>query len=240
MSDTKTPDGKTLSVKPTLSLKRSAEAGVVRQSFSHGRSKQVVVEVKKRRTHADGKPEAAAPAAAAPVAKRAAPAAPAAKTATPVAAPAATPAPAAAAPKASGVVLRTLTDEERNRRAHALGDARLREAEERKIAEEEAKIRQQRDAIEKTSARPPRRASARKTSAASTTKSPRKRPTRLPRSASARARRPPVPAHGPWSKRKKTKHRNSGAVPEAPCARPRRRSVRPAPPRPRPSGRAAG
>jgi translation initiation factor IF-2 len=47
------------------------------------------------------------------------------------------------------VVLRTLTDEERNRRAHALGDARLREAEERKIAEEEAKIRQQRDAIEK-------------------------------------------------------------------------------------------
>src|SRR6185369_3537988 len=137
MSDTKTPDGKTLSVKPTLSLKRSAEAGVVRQSFSHGRSKQVVVEVKKRRTHADGKPEPAAPAA------------PAAKTATPVATPAATPAPAAAAPKASGVVLRTLTDEERNRRAHALGDARLREAEERKIAEEEAKIRQQREAIEK-------------------------------------------------------------------------------------------
>src|ERR1700716_372247 len=77
MSDTKTPDGKTLSVKPTLSLKRSAEAGMVRQSFSHGRSKQVVVEVKKRRTlGADGKPEAAAPAPAAPVAKRAAPAAP--------------------------------------------------------------------------------------------------------------------------------------------------------------------
>src|SRR3954465_12506509 len=147
MSDTKTPDGKTLSVKPTLSLKRSAEAGVVRQSFSHGRSKQVVVEVKKRRTiGADGKPEAAAPAPAAPAAKRAAPAA---KTAAPAAAtPAATPAPAAA-PKASGVVLRTLTEEERSRRAHALGDARLREAEERKIAEEEAKIRQQREAIEK-------------------------------------------------------------------------------------------
>ena len=43
-----------------------------------------------------------------------------------------------------------MTDEERNRRAHALGDARLREAEERKIAEEEAKIRAQRDAIEKS------------------------------------------------------------------------------------------
>src|SRR3954465_14158108 len=109
MSDTKTPDGKTLSVKPTLSLKGSADAGVVRQSFSHGRSKQVVVEVKKRRTlGADGKPEAAAPAAAARVPKRAPPAAPAAK----AAAPAAAPAPAAPAPKASGVVLRTLTEEE--------------------------------------------------------------------------------------------------------------------------------
>ncbi|MEX2034471.1 MAG: translation initiation factor IF-2, partial [Xanthobacteraceae bacterium] len=38
---------------------------------------------------------------------------------------------------------------ERNRRAHALGDARLREAEERKIAEEEAQIRAQREAAEK-------------------------------------------------------------------------------------------
>jgi translation initiation factor IF-2 len=138
-----TPDGgKKLSVgKPTLSLKPRTETGVVRQSFSHGRSKQVLVEVKKRRIPgAEGKAEAtAAPAAAPPVAKRAAPAAP--------AAPA--PAPAAPAPKASGVVLRTLTEEEQSRRAHALGDARLREAEERKIAEEEAKIRAQRDAIEK-------------------------------------------------------------------------------------------
>lgn len=153
MSETKTPDGKTLSVgKSTLSLKPRTETGVVRQSFSHGRSKQVVVEVKKRRTlGADGKPEAAAPAPAAPaapVAKRAT-AAPAAKTAAP-AAPAAAPTSTAPAPKASGVVLRTLTDEERDRRAHALGDARLREAEERKIAEEEAKIRAQREAIDKT------------------------------------------------------------------------------------------
>src|SRR6187431_725355 len=128
MSDTKTPDGKTLSVggKSTLSLKPRTETGTVRQSFSHGRSKQVVVEVKKRRG-GDGKPEAAAPAPAAtpaPAAKRAAPVAPAAKpsTAKPGTAKpgtqAATPAPAAPAPKSSGVVLRTLTDEERNRRAH--------------------------------------------------------------------------------------------------------------------------
>ena len=147
MSETKTPDGKTLSVgKSTLSLKPRTETGVVRQSFSHGRSKQVLVEVKKRRIPgAEGKAEAtAAPAAAAPIAKRAA--ASAAKPATP--APASTP--AAPAPKASGVVLRTLTEEEQSRRAHALGDARLREAEERKIAEEEAKIRAQREAIERT------------------------------------------------------------------------------------------
>ncbi|MBX9823481.1 MAG: translation initiation factor IF-2 [Xanthobacteraceae bacterium] len=153
MADTKTPDGKTLSVggKSTLSLKPRTETGTVRQSFSHGRSKQVVVEVKKRRAAPDGKPETAAPApaaapVAAPSAKRPGPGAPAGK------ASAARPAAQASAapPKSSGVVLRTLTDEERNRRAHALGDARLREAEERKIAEEEAKIRAQREAIEKS------------------------------------------------------------------------------------------
>ena len=52
MSDTKNPGEKKL----TLSLKPRTETGVVRQSFSHGRSKQVVVEVKKRRTV--GGPEA--------------------------------------------------------------------------------------------------------------------------------------------------------------------------------------
>ncbi|MBM3527895.1 MAG: hypothetical protein FJX62_07370, partial [Alphaproteobacteria bacterium] len=81
MAETKTPDGKTLSVsKPTLSLKPRTETGVVRQSFSHGRTKQVVVEVKRSRTAAkDAKPEPAEPAkpAAAPAAKRAPAAAPA-------------------------------------------------------------------------------------------------------------------------------------------------------------------
>ena len=42
MNDTKTPS-------KTLSLKRPVEAGVVRQSFSHGRTKTVVVEKVKRR-----------------------------------------------------------------------------------------------------------------------------------------------------------------------------------------------
>src|SRR5258706_3333118 len=140
MSETNTPGEKKLSVgSKTLSLKPRTETGVVRQSFSHGRSKQVVVEKVKRRAHGpEGKVEAApapAPAKHAPTAKAAAPAAPATPSA-PASAP--PPAPLSPAAKPSGVALRTLTDEERNRRAHALGDARLREAEERKIAEEEA------------------------------------------------------------------------------------------------------
>src|SRR6185503_308013 len=99
-----TPEGgkkPTLGAKPTLSL-RGGATGTVRQIFSHGRSKQVVVEVKKRRVAGgDAKPEPAAPAApGAPVAKRAPPANAAAK---PDAHPTAAPAPAAPAQKAPGV-----------------------------------------------------------------------------------------------------------------------------------------
>jgi translation initiation factor IF-2 len=134
MSDTKTPGEKKL----TLSLKPRTETGVVRQSFSHGRSKQVVVEKIKRRT-VGGQPEAKPEPTPveAPKAKVAAPKP-------------ATPAPAAEAPKPSGVVLRTLTEEERVARAHALADSRVREAEERKIAEEESRRRQSREGIDKT------------------------------------------------------------------------------------------
>ncbi|MCK4203996.1 translation initiation factor IF-2 [Brucella pituitosa] len=110
MSD-KTNDDKTLSVnsKKTLTIKRpGVEQSTVRQNFSHGRTKAVVVETKKRKfSRPDEKPEveAAAPkpvAASAPVTPAAvAPQAPA-PAATP--APVATPAPAApvaAAPQAS-------------------------------------------------------------------------------------------------------------------------------------------
>jgi translation initiation factor IF-2 len=151
MTDTTKNSGDKLSVSPTktLTLKRSGvEQGVVRQSFSHGRSKSVVVEKVKRRAAGpgDGKTEHAAPAErAAPAVATAAPQrAPAAK------APAPHPPAAGASHKASGVVLRTLTEEERSARAHALADARLREAEERKIAEEEARIREAREEIERT------------------------------------------------------------------------------------------
>jgi translation initiation factor IF-2 len=150
-TDTKSP-GEKLSVSSTktLTLKPRAETGIVRQSFSHGRSKAVVVEKVRKRTLGPGEAKEAGPAAPAPdrgtTIRRGgvAPRGPA-----PAATPAAPAAPAAA-PKASGVVLRTLTEEEQSRRAHALGDAKVREAEERKIAEEEAKIRQQRDAIDRT------------------------------------------------------------------------------------------
>ncbi|MFD1303990.1 translation initiation factor IF-2 associated domain-containing protein, partial [Methylobacterium marchantiae] len=51
MSDTNNPGDKTQARPPSkpLSLKRPIEQGTVRQSFSHGRSKQVVVETVKRR-----------------------------------------------------------------------------------------------------------------------------------------------------------------------------------------------
>ncbi|MEY9453892.1 hypothetical protein ABIG07_002840 [Bradyrhizobium ottawaense] len=52
MVDTKTPDDKKLSVpSKTLSLKPRVETGTVRQSFSHGRSKQVVVEKRGKPPH---------------------------------------------------------------------------------------------------------------------------------------------------------------------------------------------
>ena len=140
MTETTKNAGEKLSVTSTktLTLKRGGvEQGVVRQSFSHGRSKAVVVEKVKRRGAGPGevKPEVIAPAARGAVPIR---------TIVTAKSPAAAPAPgtAAPAPKPSGVVLRTLTDEERSARAHALADARLREAEERRIAEEEARIRE--------------------------------------------------------------------------------------------------
>ena len=137
MSDTKTPGEKKLSVSK-LTLKPRTETGVVRQSFSHGRSKQVVVEKVKRRSIGGAAEVKAEPA---PVETARKPAAKA----------KAAPAPAPAeAPKPSGVVLRTLTEEERVARAHALADSRVREAEERKIAEEEARRRQSREVVDKT------------------------------------------------------------------------------------------
>jgi translation initiation factor IF-2 len=139
MVDTKTPGDKTLSVPTkTLTLKPRVETGTVRQSFSHGRTKQVVVEKRgKRRVGGDAPAtETHAPE---PVVAKAAPAK----------APARPPATPSAAPRSgSGVVLRTLTEDERSARASALADAKVREVEERRLAEEEAKRRASREGIE--------------------------------------------------------------------------------------------
>src|SRR5689334_3667400 len=105
MVDTKSPGDKTLSVPTkTLTLKPRVETGTVRQSFSHGRTKQVVVEKRgKRRVGGDG-----------PAGETHAPEPVVAKPAPVVAkAPSARPA-APAAPRPGGVVLRTLTEDERS------------------------------------------------------------------------------------------------------------------------------
>jgi translation initiation factor IF-2 len=127
MSDTKDTSKHGMGAR-TLSVKRPAvEQGRVRQNFSHGRSKTVAVEIKRKRTPgpAEGakletrEPVTLKPAAPRPEPRREEP----------------------ASSVRSGMVLRTLTDDEKEARERALADARQREAEERKLAEEEAKRR---------------------------------------------------------------------------------------------------
>src|SRR5712664_1463330 len=138
MVDTKSPGDKTLSVPTkTLTLKPRVETGTVRQSFSHGRTKQVVVE-KRGKRRIPGEAAATETPAAEPAAKAAPAKAPLTRAATPSAPPRA----------GSGVVLRTLTEDERTARASALADAKMRDVEERRLAEEEAKRRNSREGIE--------------------------------------------------------------------------------------------
>src|ERR1700756_5140587 len=115
MTETTKQSGEKLSVASTktLTLKRGVEQGVVRQSFSHGRSKSVVVEKVKRRVAGPGEAKAEPPA---PAERSAQPAPKRVVSPSGRAAPGpASGAGAAAAPaKPSGVVLRTLTEEERS------------------------------------------------------------------------------------------------------------------------------
>ena len=117
-----------LGTRPPLGLKRTVETGKVKQSFSHGRSNTVVVEVKKRRIL--GRPGEPAPAAAAPA---------------PVAAPA--PPPRAAAP--APVPVRRPVDDIASRRE--LQDRLLREADEARMTSlEEARRRDHRSKLEQS------------------------------------------------------------------------------------------
>jgi translation initiation factor IF-2 len=135
MSDTK-DTGSKHGIGRTLSMKRPAvEQGRVRQNFSHGRSKTVAVEIKRKRTAVPGEPakiESREPQTInlKPVSPRPEP-----KREESLARP--------------GMVLRTLTDDEKEARERALADARLREAEERKRAEDDAKRRLQHDEVER-------------------------------------------------------------------------------------------
>ena len=136
MSDTKSGEDKTLSVstKKTLTLKRpGVEQGTVRQNFSHGRSKSVVVETKKRKfSRPDERQEApAVTAAPRPQAATPAPAAPA--------------APSRPSVERAGVVLNDLSNQEMDARRRALEGSKIREVEERKRAAEDAKRRAEED-----------------------------------------------------------------------------------------------
>jgi hypothetical protein len=143
MSDTKTGDDKTLHVQPkkTLTLKPAGVSqSTVRQNFSHGRTKQVVVETKRKFMKPGEKPEPAAVVQAF-------------KPRTPVA-PAQQPQPAAPSPRPAepqrpkptndrGVfVLNELSTGEMEARRKALEGATAREMEDRQRAVAEAKRRQ--------------------------------------------------------------------------------------------------
>ncbi|RIA47359.1 translation initiation factor IF-2 [Dichotomicrobium thermohalophilum] len=150
MSDTKETESgnkRTSRKTMTLNLGKSVEQGRVRQSFSHGRSKSVLVEKKRKRTAAPPAPQAESTKPAAPAAEK----------------PAETKArgdgEARAEPKAeakqtekSERVLRQLSEEERDARIRALNEARKREEAERKERErraaEEAERERQRAAEE--------------------------------------------------------------------------------------------
>jgi translation initiation factor IF-2 len=114
--------------KMTLNVRRTVESGHVRQSFSHGRSKSVLVEKKKRR--AVGSTPAAEPAEE-----------PKPKVAAAVTEKERAPARDEAAQRRSGVVLRALSDEEKDARLRALQESRVREAEERERAKLDADLR---------------------------------------------------------------------------------------------------
>lgn len=124
-------DTKTAASGPrTLGLKRTREAGHVRQNFSHGRSKSVVVERKRKRTVGG----TAAAKTTGKVAKEEV------KTEAP---------PVEEKPKekpqdnksSTGVLLRELTEDEKGARARALADARVADEETRRQEEVEAEKR---------------------------------------------------------------------------------------------------
>ncbi len=116
-----------------LELKKTVDGGQVRQSFSHGRSKTVAVEVKKRRTYAPGAGGKMKPVAA---------------EAEPVEAPAPAPIAETSVPVETRPA-RGLTADERAARSKALEDAKQHDEFRRQQAEEEARRRSEEEAAER-------------------------------------------------------------------------------------------
>ncbi len=161
MSETKEPRDSQGGQGRTLSLRRTVESGQVRQSFSRGRSKPVVVEKKRRRSFGpegqQGEGEPRPTTTASPPAPQGASPAPQGTSpqGTPPAVQRTESRPAAPAPETTtqaprrptrGVVLRALTEEEKQARARALEGARHAEEEARKRAVEDAHRQAEEDA----------------------------------------------------------------------------------------------
>lgn len=164
MSETENSDDqKAQAGRRTLQLRKTVETGQVRQNFSHGRSKSVVVEVKRKRSFL--KPEDAAAEAAAQaqvqvepqpqppvVAPVATPAAPASKTPEPV---------VRRAPSAADASTARLTGSEREARAKALQgatraaaeDVKMQELSAQRLAAERARLEAEENAIAETARR---------------------------------------------------------------------------------------
>ncbi len=129
MADTKDSGDKPRTGSKTLSLKRT-ETSTVKQSFSHGRTKAVVVEKKRTRPAAGAAETEKTPRRAAASEKASSRAKSEFET--------------LETPKAGargGVVLRELTEDEKEARSRALTDAKFAESEARKRAEEDARRR---------------------------------------------------------------------------------------------------
>ncbi len=133
MNETSNTGDKTIHVpqqRKPLGLKpRGIERDTVRQSFSHGRTNTVQVERKKRRIVMPGETKAEQP--------QAAPPRPAPEAVTVMHRETVAPEPPKPSPRA-GLVLRQLSGDEIDARARALADAKVHEAEERRVAEEQA------------------------------------------------------------------------------------------------------
>jgi translation initiation factor IF-2 len=143
MTDTKEHNPRISLVRPSgrLELKKTVDSGMVRQSFSHGRSKAVTVEVKRKRgvkpgeaRQAEGPVRVAETAARSEAAPR-----PTLRVRTDGQALTRAPVEAGRAPARRPVVLKPLTDEEKTARVRALTDAKKAEEEARSRAEENAR-----------------------------------------------------------------------------------------------------